>query len=272
MKLPSSAHYQGHSVSDTSWLMAALVCFSAFYVGGMYLNDAFDRKIDAVERPTRPIPAGRVAAGAVFGAGFALLIAGIVGVVMWARAARGESGLDAGLAGLALAGAIVLYDAYHKNNPLSPVLMGLCRVLVYVTASVALTGTVGAAVALGALALLAHLIGLTYAAKQENLVRLEGVWPLALLLYPVGYGFYLGLDQPLTWGFAVLLAVWVTRSVRLLLVPEVRSIPGAVVRLIAGIALVDAMLLAATGAVSLALVAVGMCALTRLFQRVVPGT
>ena len=30
---------------------------SLFYVGGMYLNDAFDRGIDAIERPERPIPA-----------------------------------------------------------------------------------------------------------------------------------------------------------------------------------------------------------------------
>ena len=39
-------------------LLAA--AFSLFYVGGMYLNDAFDRHIDARERPQRPIPSGQV--------------------------------------------------------------------------------------------------------------------------------------------------------------------------------------------------------------------
>ena len=34
------------------------VGLSLLYVSGMYLNDAFDRDIDALERPDRPIPAG----------------------------------------------------------------------------------------------------------------------------------------------------------------------------------------------------------------------
>src|SRR5262249_61425170 len=40
-----------------------LLAMSLFYVGGMYLNDYFDRAMDARERPTRPIPAGGVAGG-----------------------------------------------------------------------------------------------------------------------------------------------------------------------------------------------------------------
>lgn len=253
-------------------LALALGCFSAFYVGGMFLNDAFDREIDEKERPTRPIPSGRVSAGTVFAAGYALLALGVVGVVGWARATRGGGGLDAGVGALGLAGAIVLYDAYHKNNPLSPVLMGLCRVLVYVTSAVALTGTVSLTVGLGATALFCHLIGLTYAAKQENLKRLHGVWPLLLLLEPIGYGVFLGIEKPLTLVFAVLLATWLAHCVRFLVSVEIRSIPAAVVRLIAGIALVDALLIASTGAMTLALIAVGLCGLTRLFQRFVPGT
>ena len=42
-----------------AWLLLALA-FSLLYTGGMYLNDAFDRDIDARERPERPIPSGRV--------------------------------------------------------------------------------------------------------------------------------------------------------------------------------------------------------------------
>src|SRR5688572_6448443 len=52
------------------------LAFSVFYVGGMYLNDAFDRRIDAVERPNRPIPSGQVSAAAVFAIGFACLLLG----------------------------------------------------------------------------------------------------------------------------------------------------------------------------------------------------
>jgi 4-hydroxybenzoate polyprenyltransferase len=35
------------------------IALSLFYVGGMYLNDAFDHAIDARERPTRPGPCRR---------------------------------------------------------------------------------------------------------------------------------------------------------------------------------------------------------------------
>ena len=50
-----------------------LVAMSLFYVGGMYLNDYFDRAIDARERPQRPIPAGDISAAAVAAIGFGML-------------------------------------------------------------------------------------------------------------------------------------------------------------------------------------------------------
>ena len=43
-------------------LALPLVACSLFYPGGMYLNHAFDREIDARERPERPIPSGRITA------------------------------------------------------------------------------------------------------------------------------------------------------------------------------------------------------------------
>ena len=54
------------------------LAYTLFYVGGMYLNDAFDARIDAKERPERPIPAGRVTSGEVYLAGFGMLAAGLV--------------------------------------------------------------------------------------------------------------------------------------------------------------------------------------------------
>ena len=43
-----------------------------FYLGGMYLNDAFDAEIDAAERPERPIPSGQVSARLIFHLGFGI--------------------------------------------------------------------------------------------------------------------------------------------------------------------------------------------------------
>ena len=42
-----------------------MLAMSLFYIGGMYLNDYFDRAIDATERPQRPIPAGDISAATV---------------------------------------------------------------------------------------------------------------------------------------------------------------------------------------------------------------
>lgn len=243
---------------------------SLYYVGGMYLNDAFDRHIDARERPERPIPAGLVSARAVFTLGFGMLALGIL--LTWWLAASSPAPTSALLSGLVLAALIVVYDAYHKQNPVSPLVMGLCRVMVYVTAAYTAAGAAPPAVWLGALALLSHLIGLTYAAKQENLASFTGVWPLAFFLVPVGYGLLVALNHPTALAFLALYTLWLAYSLRLLMPGRTRSIPGAVVRLIAGISLLDALLLAAAGATELALVALTLAALTRLAQRFVPGT
>src|SRR5262249_57311005 len=95
-----------------------MVGVSLLYVGGMYLNDAFDRDIDAVERPTRPIPAGLIAANTVFAAGFGLLLAGIT-VVMTAAIISGPDVVWRSVRGsVALAAGLVCYGLNHKANRL----------------------------------------------------------------------------------------------------------------------------------------------------------
>jgi len=262
------------SALGVSWGLSAALCLglSLFYVGGMYLNDAFDREIDRKERPERPIPSGVVRASTVFGIGFGLLLFG-VGTCVWvAQQLSPTHAPRTLLAGLALATSIVVYNLHHKGNPLSPLLMGLCRVLVYVTAACAVAGAPSQAVWLGAAALLSHLIGLTYAAKQENLREIHNLWPLGFLLLPVAYGFFLGLGAALVLACAVLYLLWLVYALSFLVRREGRSIPGGVVRLIAGISLLDATLLAAASAADLALVAIAFAGLTRLAQRYVPGT
>ena len=57
--------------------LALFVAMSLFYLGGMYLNDAFDAEIDARERPERPIPSDRVSRGLVFALGFGAVMIGL---------------------------------------------------------------------------------------------------------------------------------------------------------------------------------------------------
>jgi 4-hydroxybenzoate polyprenyltransferase len=250
-------------------LLAA--AFSLLYTGGMYLNDAFDRGSDAHERPERPIPSGRVRAGSVFAIGFVLLAAGVLAV---AAAAVGptRSGLGAVASGVLLAGVIIAYDAWHKANPLSPAVMGLCRVLVYLTAALAAAGRIGPAVWGGAVVLLSYLIGLTYVAKQENLRELRRLWPLAFLSAPFLYAW----PSLLAGGAGALLylafLVWVVFAISLLVRPGRRDIRRAVVSLIAGISLLDALLIAGAGDPARAAWAVAGFGLTLALQRWVPGT
>lgn len=266
----AGAALSGAAAGPVQLALLALA-FSLLYTGGMYLNDAFDRDIDRRERPERPIPSGRVGAGQVFRIGYALLAAGVVVVAVGARG-PGDGGIGAVGAGVLLACVITAYDAWHKANPLSPVVMGLCRVLVYVTAALAVSGRVGPAVTGGAVVLLGYLIGLTYAAKQENLAAVQNLWPLALLAAPFAYA----APTLLAGGAGALLYLgflaWVVFAVSLLLRPGHRDIRRAVVSLIAGISLLDALLIAGAGDTVLAAWAVLGFLLTLALQRWVPGT
>lgn len=87
-----------------------LVAMSLFYIGGMYLNDYFDRGIDARERPGRPIPAGDIAADFVAVIGFGMVASGVL--------LLGALGLAAAICGVALAALIVTYNLFHKGLPL----------------------------------------------------------------------------------------------------------------------------------------------------------
>jgi 4-hydroxybenzoate polyprenyltransferase len=233
------------------------------YTGGMFLNDAFDAEIDARERPERPIPAGLADRREVFLWGAAqLLVAVCLAFTL---------GLAVGVAALALGAAVVAYDAWHKHTRLSPVLMGLCRMLVYLTAALVVAAP-NAAVAAGAFGLFCYVVGLTYAAKQEAYDRIGAVWPLAVLAVPVVLASGWALQNSVAMALWVALVAWMAWALRLLFRRRPGDVPRAVVALIAGIALYDATLVAGTGSVALALLAVLGFALTLLLQRVAPGT
>jgi hypothetical protein len=252
----------GHS--DRVALIA--MAMTAFYVGGMYLNDFFDRAIDARDRPGRPIDAGEIRASSVMLIGFGLLAVGIVLMIAF--------GLGAILCGLLLAGVIVLYDVWHKGNRLSPVVMGLCRALVYIGTGVAMAGGISNATLIGAAALACHVAGITYAAKQESLDRVGNLWPLLLLAVPLIAALPVLFDGWMTIVAFVLLLAADAAAIRLLVKrPSPGAVPLAVSGLIAAICLVDALAIAAAGG---GMVIVALCALgyplTRLFQKSIPGT
>jgi 4-hydroxybenzoate polyprenyltransferase len=242
-----------------------LVAMSLFYVGGMYLNDYFDRAIDASERPERPIPSKLISAPMVATIGY-----GVVGAGTVATAAMGPAA--AAMAAL-LAISIVAYDFHHKGNPFGPVVMGTCRALVYGATATALSGGVSVFLFVSAMAIAAYVAGLTYAARQESLDKAGHFWPLALLAAPMVVA--LGAFHQGTGALVIylLLPAWTAAAVYLL---ARRNGPGSVSRavgwLIAGISLCDAAILASTGAIVPALASIAGFLLTLVAQKYIVGT
>lgn len=94
----------------------------AFYWAGMAVNDWADRELDAVERPERPIPSGRVSAQAAFRTGGVLTAAGL-GL---ACLGGGQRSLRVAVP---LAASVWAYDTVLKGTPLGPCGMSACRAL-----------------------------------------------------------------------------------------------------------------------------------------------
>src|SRR2546423_2127693 len=106
------------------WLFAGA---TFLYLGGMFLNDAFDAVFDRQYRPERPIPSGHIGRRAVWKFGFVFIAVG-AGCLWFLSDLTGALGL-------ALALCILLYDATHKHVSFAPVIMGACRLLLYLTAA-----------------------------------------------------------------------------------------------------------------------------------------
>lgn len=195
------------------------------YLGGMYLNDAFDVRFDTLYRPERPIPGGRISRGAVTLLGSLFMIAGLA--LMLPRG---------GLWAVALAGTILLYDAIHKHTPLAPLPMAACRVLIYPVAG-AMAGAhhFPAVLWVAALAMGVWVLVLSVLARAESGPVFAPRSVIFLLALPLIAAFsYHGLGATIP---AALLALWIARCGAALYSQQRPS--RAVVDLLAGIPLVD---------------------------------
>ena len=250
--------------------LCLLVAFSSLYISGMFLNDAFDAEFDRSHRPERPIASGEANVSEVFVAGFVMLCIGLAIVI--AIASTGERPAGAAIiSAIGLACAIMLYDFWHKGNPLGPALMGLCRLLVYYASALAVGGILTWPVTWAGLVALCYLIGLTYIAKQETLGRVANLWPLGCLAVPFAYGIFAASSPASAAPFLAALLIWIGYALSFLRLPA-RAIGNAVGYLIAGISLLDAMFIAGQRQPALAGVAVLCFALTLASQSLVSGT
>ncbi|WP_051840887.1 SCO3242 family prenyltransferase [Streptomyces sp. NRRL F-5126] len=98
-------------------LAASSVCL---YWAGMALNDWADRDLDAVERPERPIPSGRVTAPVALSTAVGLTAAAL-GL---AAAAEGRRAMTVGVP---LAATVWAYDLWAKPRAAGPAVMAAAR-------------------------------------------------------------------------------------------------------------------------------------------------
>ncbi|MFB6668827.1 SCO3242 family prenyltransferase [Streptomyces parvus] len=102
----------------TALAIGASLCL---YEAGMALNDWADRDEDAIDRPHRPIPSGRISPAAALGAAGVLTAAGLA---LAARAGRPALTVATGLAATVWA-----YDLHLKHTKAGPAAMAAARSL-----------------------------------------------------------------------------------------------------------------------------------------------
>ena len=254
-----------------SWLVVGT---TLLYLAGMFLNDAFDVRFDKEHRTERPIPSGAISAKAVWVWGIIQMVLGL-GCLIWI-------GPVVAVCAFALAGSVLWYDWIHKRIAWSPLIMGLCRLSLYVLAGAAAaespTASLGLPVILSALVLGGYIVGLSNIACHEATGGNVNSWPSWLLVLPLAIAIILPglvIDGEVHWNrliiAACLYSLWVGRSLLFTFKAMIPQHGRTVSGLLAGIVLFDFMLVA-NQEIHMSAVFLGLFCLALLFQRYIPAT
>lgn len=108
---------EGNFWLNLLWLSLSTI---GLYAGGVAFNDIADAKLDALERPERPIPSGRASKSKATLMATSLLILGVL--------AAAQVNIHAAVLAFGVAVLAVLYDYWGKHQRIiGPINMGLCR-------------------------------------------------------------------------------------------------------------------------------------------------
>ena len=113
--------------------LVMMVAGSLIYCGGMVLNDAMDASIDLAERPSRPIPSGRVSRKHAFLIAYAMIVGGL-GCLH-----RFIENPWVIFSAITLALLVISYNLIHQKSAAGVILMGLCRAALIVMATTAVS-------------------------------------------------------------------------------------------------------------------------------------
>ena len=226
--------------------LAAAGASLMLYCAGLVHNDLCDFQEDCRERPTRPLPSGRISRSAAAIA-YALFALGGVGLA-WTN---GKSSLTVAVI---LVLNIVAYNRYAKRIAvIGPLNMGLCRGLSVLVGASALgwSAVEHPAVIVGAAIVTAYIAAVTSIASRETAVQRVGArrnLPACILAFCFAFFILPGL-HPLpndlgAWAFVLLCGwgvVWAAWcAVRLGGTPAPRAVQQSIGRLIRGLLIVQA--------------------------------
>jgi len=210
-----------------------LLAATLLYFGGALLNDAFDVDHDRQHRRTRPIPSGAVSLTTVWRCGLGCLASGLL-MLSWA-------GRASGTAGLVLVIFMVIFYAIHRLVAFAPVLLGICRFLLYlVSASMAQHGVTGWAIWCG-LAMGAYVSGLGFFARWQKAPDQAHFGPVFLLAVPIGLAFVLNSGRFHSAGLllSAIQGLWCVVALRQTFWSVDRQVDRTVTALVSGIVAVD---------------------------------
>lgn len=100
-------------------LLLLLGASAALYMSGMVLNDCFDFNEDSRDRPSRPLPSGRIQIKTAWRLGWILMVTGLI--------IASVVGFKQFIIALLLSALIIFYNAYAKKTPFGTLIMGGCR-------------------------------------------------------------------------------------------------------------------------------------------------
>ncbi len=181
----------GLSQSDSLNFILLLFSSAFLYASGMVWNDYFDAGIDAIERPDRPIPSGKISPknAAIFAI---ILMAMGIACALSIELLRGFSGTTLIIA-LAIVFFILAYDGGGKNFLFGPILMGSCRFCNVLLGWSVVGNSLTEIAYLQAGIIGIYIIGVTFYAKHEAVQsnRLSLVMASIIIVFALSIGLIL---------------------------------------------------------------------------------
>jgi 4-hydroxybenzoate polyprenyltransferase len=227
-------------------LIALMLSSGLLYIAGIGLNDYFDIEIDKRERPSRPLPSGKISKMYALGIAIvALIIANTIALLV--------SPVSLAVS-LALTLAIIAYDYRLKHSVLGPFAMGSTRflnvifgaspVLLYIdNHSLAILGTAAAS-------LFFYVSSITLLSKKE----VGNERPNSTLVFLIVFGIIstiltLGMLLQLEWTFLLNLSVFAAVMIvtfRQYLAKKEPSVQKAIRNMVISIIILDSVFIAGT--------------------------